>query len=127
MRHLVWLWLLCSLVACSSTPPRPNDKAVYGDPAADTVEVTVGKGFQFPGTYHVPEGTKLGLLLDVARVLPIVKEWRDGVGGNPVPCQVRWANKLYRAVAELGELGRKDFRELVLHDGDEVAFIVWNF
>lgn len=127
MKHLARLWLLCSLLACSSTPPRANDKAVYGDPRADVVTVTVGAGFLFPGTYHLPAGTRLGLLLDVVRVLPSVKDWRDGVGGNPVPCQVRSADKRYRAVAQLDEIGRKNFRELVLHDGDEVAFIVWNF
>jgi len=87
----------------------------------------VGKGFQFPGTYHLPKGAKLGLLLDVARVLPTVKDWRDGLGA-PVPCQVRWANKLYKAVAELGgEIRSKAFREVVLNDGDDVAFIVVNF
>jgi hypothetical protein len=127
MSRLAWLWLLCSLVACSSTLPRVHQHAVYGDPTVDGVAVTVGKGFQYPGTYYLPKGAKLGLLLDVARVLPAVKDWRDGLGA-PVPCQVRWANKLYKAVAELGEEMRsKTFRELELYDGDDVAFIVVNF
>jgi hypothetical protein len=127
MKHLVWLWLLCSLVGCSSTPPRANGKAVFGDKRADAVTVTVGEGFQFPGTYHLPAGTRLGLLLDFARVLPSAMDWHHIVGRTPVPCQVRSSKKQYRAVAQLGDMKKKDFRELVLNDGDEVAFIRWNF
>jgi hypothetical protein len=90
--------------------------------------VTVGNGFVFRGAYHLPKGTRLGLLVDVARVSPTAKDLRDGIVGEPVvPCQVRSANKKYRAVASIEEMEKQSFRDLVLNEGDEVAFIVWNF
>jgi hypothetical protein len=126
MNRLAWL-LFLFVASCSSTTQRANFKAVYGDPSADTIEVTVGNGFLFQGTYHLPKESRLGLLVDVARVSPTAKDLRDGVGGNPVPCQVRSANKKYRAVASIEEMEKQSFRDLVLNEGDEVAFIVWNF
>ncbi len=127
MKQLSWLLLVFFVVACSSTPSRTYHKPVYGDPAPSTIAVTVGNGFIFPGTYHLPKGTRLGLLVDAAKVSPTAKDLRDGVVGKPVPCQVRTAGKKYRATSSLEKMKDSAFRNLELHDGDEVAFIVWNF
>ena len=126
MKHFVLLLLVFVELACSYTP-APTRNSVYGDPGPNTIAVTVGSGFYFRGTYHLPAGTKVGLLLDVARVLPSARGFRDGVVGHPVPCSVRSASKKYEAEADFDQMNKPVFRNVVLHDGDELAFIVINF
>ena len=126
MKFLVWL-LFSVAALCSCTTQHSYPKAVYGDPVPGSIAVTVGTGFLFRGTYHLPKGTRLGMLVDIAKVSPTAKDLRDGVVGDPVPCQVRTASKKYRATASLEKMKDSTFRSLELHDGDEVAFIVWNF
>jgi|GEM_PF-2961309 len=126
MKHFVLLLLVFVELACSHTP-APSRKSVYGDPGPNTIAVTVGWGFYFRGTYHLPAGAKVGLLLDVARVLPSAREFRDGVVGRPVPCSVRSASKKHEAEADFDQMNKPVFRNRVLHDGDELAFIVLNF
>jgi len=61
MKHFVLLLLVFVELACSHTP-APSRKSVYGDPGPNTIAVTVGWGFYFRGTYHLPAGAKVGLL-----------------------------------------------------------------
>ncbi|MEZ5384433.1 MAG: hypothetical protein R3F13_02840 [Prosthecobacter sp.] len=124
MSRLAWL-LFLFVASCSSTTQRPTFKTVYGDQVAGTITVTVGNGFLFRGAYHLPRGTRLGLLVDIAKVTLGAKDFRDAFG--PVPCQVRSADEKYSATASLEEMKSRKFRDLVLHDGDEVAFTFWNF
>ncbi|MHB1081537.1 MAG: hypothetical protein ACYC67_19240 [Prosthecobacter sp.] len=126
MKQFVLLLLVFIELACSYTP-APTRKSVYGDPGPNTIAVTVGWGFYFRGTYHLPAGTKVGLLLDIAKVLPSASGFRDGVVGHPVPCSVRSASKKYEVEADFDQMNKPVFRNRVLHDGDELAFIVLNF
>ncbi|MFN0075366.1 MAG: hypothetical protein ACKVY0_02715 [Prosthecobacter sp.] len=122
-------WLVFSLAAlCSCTTQHSYPKAVYGDPVPSSIAVTVGGGFLFRGTYHLPKGTRLGLLLDVAKVLPSAKDLRsDGAVMQMVPCSVRSASGKYKANADFDKITKPEFRDFVLRDGDEVAFFAWNF
>ena len=102
--------------------------AVYGDPVPGSIAVTVGEGFLFRGTYHLPRGARLGLLVDIAKVSPEAKNLRsDGAVRQPVPCSVRSTSGKYMANADFDKASEPEFREFVLSDGDEVAFFAWNF
>jgi len=47
----------------------------YGDPGPGTIHVVVSRlGFERPGHYYLPKGTRLGLLIDVACWKPIKAE-----------------------------------------------------
>lgn len=127
MKQFALLLFVFVEMACSNTPSH-NSKSVHGDPGPNTITVTVGSGFLYRGTYHLPSGTRLGLLLDVARVLPSAKDLRsDGVVKQLVPCSVRSAGGKYRATADFGKVTKPEFRSMMLHDGDEVGFLGWNF
>ena len=81
MAPLILLLLSIFPCACSSldlfTYPKPLPERIYGRQSGQTIRVRVMVGFKRPGIYHVPQGTTLGELLEMARPLEHIE--RDGL------------------------------------------------
>lgn len=73
MKLLLAVFLSACLMSCASERPhiRYADLPHFGDALPGTMQVTAFRGFERPGHYHLPPGATLGLLTDLAGLIPI--------------------------------------------------------
>lgn len=104
-------------------PNLPLPQRSYGQSAENAIAAVVTKGFRKPGTHHVPRGTTVRELLEMAQMLPNPGRGAEAGWWSLKVAQLKNGNPV-------GFISRETPTEAelntILEDGAQVSVIKWN-